>query len=130
MKINRFIDIEEEIRSALTGYITTYVRPLPDNFTLPSILITSVGGAEANMVDAYDVTVDARAEDEETALETLRNAIGIIEKIAESQNTALRYVTINSLMSWGKDPVRQELAMCTARIRVYAHKETTEVSLS
>jgi hypothetical protein len=127
MKIKRHIDIEEAIRSALSEYMTTYVRPLPDGFTVPSILITAVGGSEANTISAFDVTVDSRAEDEETALTNLRNAVGIIEAIAESQSTALRYVQENAFMSWGRDPVRQELAMCTARLRVYAHKETTEV---
>lgn len=127
MKIKRVIDVEEEIRSNLSDYMTTYVRPLPDDFTVPSILITAVGGSEANEISAFDVTVDSRANDEETAQLNLRNAVGIIQAIAESQQTALRYVTVNTLMSWGRDPVRQELAMCTARIRVYAHKETTEV---
>ncbi len=127
MKIKIPIDVEEEIRSALSDYMTTYVRPLPDDFTVPSILITAVGGSEADEISAFDVTVDSRANDEETAQLNLRKAVGTIQAIAESQQTALRYVTVNTLMSWGRDPVRQELAMCTARIRVYAHKETTEV---
>ena len=127
MKIKIAIDVEETIRSALSDYMTTYVRPLPDDFTVPSILITAVGGSEADEISAFDVTVDSRANDEETAQLNLRKAVGLIQAIAESQRTALRYVTVNTLMSWGRDPVRQELAMCTARIRVYAHKETTEV---
>lgn len=127
MKIKRFIDIEEEIKVALTDYIKTYVRPLPKDFTVPSILVTSVGGSETNSIDAFEVTLDSRANEEATAQENLRNAIGILEKVAESQQTPLRYVTINTLMSWGRDPVRQELAMCTARIRVVAHKELVEV---
>lgn len=127
MKIERYIDVEEEIRSALSAYMTCYVRPLPDNFAVPSILITSVGGSERNTIDYFDVTIDSRAEDEETALTNLRNAIGIIQKIAEGQTTALRYITTNSLYSWGRDPVRQELAMCSGRIRVLAHKEIVEV---
>jgi hypothetical protein len=127
MKIKIAIDVEETIRSALSDYMTTYVRPLPEDFTVPSILITAVGGSEANEISAFDVTVDSRANDEETAQLNLRKAVGLIQAIAESQRTALRYVTVNTLMSWGRDPVRQELAMCTARIRVYAHEETTEV---
>ena len=127
MKIKRFIDIEDEVRLALTDHIKAYVRPLPKDFEVPSILITAVGGSEINEIDTFDVTLDSRANDEKTAYDNLRNAIGIIEKVAESQETALRYVTINTLASWGYDPVRQELAMCTARLRVIAHKEITEV---
>lgn len=128
IEIERIIDVEEEIRAALSDYMTCYVRPLPDNFTLPSILITAVGGSEAHKVDSFNVTLDARAEDEYTAQLYLRNAIGILEKIAGSQETAIRYVTINSLMSWGRDPVRKELSMCTARLVVHAHKENVEVN--
>ena len=127
MIIERFIDIEEEIRKTLAEHMQAYVRPLPKDFDVPSILITSVGGVEQNKIDTFDVTLDSRAYDEETAQLNLRNAIGIIEKVAESQKTLLRYVTINTLASWGKDPVRQELAMCTARLRVVAHKEIAEV---
>lgn len=128
MIIKRFIDIEDEIRMALTNYIKTYVRPLPKDFVTPSILITSVGGSELNEIDAFDVTVDSRAEDEYTAQLNLRNAIGIIEAIAEAQTTALRHVTVNTLATWGHDPVRQDLALCTARLRVIAHKEITEIT--
>lgn len=127
MKIRRIIDVEETIRAALTEYITAYVRPLPRDFEIPSILITSVGGTEQNYIDTFDVTLDSRADDEGEAQLNLRNAIGIIEKIADDQTTALRSVSINTLATWGRDPVRQELAMCTARIRVTAHKEFTEV---
>lgn len=128
MKIKRMIDIEEEVRIALTNYMTVYVRPLPKDFTVPSILITAVGGSEANgLIDGFDVTLDSRAEDEYTAQLNLRNAIGILQKVAEGQTTALRFVRLNTLTSWGKDPVRPELAMCTARVRIVAHKEIVEV---
>lgn len=128
MNIKRYIDIEETIRASLSSYMTAYVRPLPANFTVPSILITQVGGSERNEVNTFDVSLDSRAEDEETAQLNLRNAIGIIRAIAESQTTALRYVELNTMGSWGNDPVRPELAMCTARIRVVAHIEEVEVT--
>lgn len=127
MQIERSIDVEEEIRAALADYMTAYVRPLPADFTVPSILITAVGGSETNTIDSFEVTLDSRAENEEDASLNLRNAVGIIKKIAESQETALRYVNVNNLHSWGKDPVRQELAMCSARLRVVTHLETVEV---
>ncbi len=127
MNIERYIDVEEEIRGALTGYIKTYVRPLPADFIVPSIEVTAVGGTEEHKIDTFSVTLDSRAKDEETALTNLRNAIGILESIAKGQATALRYVELNTLGSWGKDPVRPDLAMCTARLGVIAHKEIVEV---
>ena len=127
MRIERSIDVEEAIRASLTDYIQAYVRPLPKNFTVPSILVTAVGGSESNRIDTFDVTLDSRAEEEETALENLRNAVGIVKEIAKGQQTALRYVSVNTLGSWGRDPVRPELAMCSARLRVIAHTEFVEV---
>ena len=127
MTIERSIDVEEAIRASLTSYIKAYVRPLPKDFEVPSILVTAVGGSEANTIDTFDVTLDSRAEDEETALENLRNAVGIVKEIAKSQSTALRYVSVNTLGSWGRDPVRPELAMCSSRLRVIAHTEFVEV---
>ena len=39
MKINKSIDIEDEIRSALSEYQTVYCRPLPAEYGLPHILV-------------------------------------------------------------------------------------------
>lgn len=128
MKIDRSIDVEEEIRVALNAYIKTYVRPLPAKFEVPSILVTAVGGDTENTVDYFDVTLDSRASEDAAALENLRNAAGIVVKIALSQQTRLRFAEIINLGSWGRDPVRPELAMCTARLRVLAHIETVEVN--
>lgn len=128
MNINRSIDVEEAIRVSLGEYMQTYVRPLPAKFVVPSVEISAVGGSELDTIDTFDVTLDSRAEIEAEALENLRNAIGIITEIAKSQTTALRVVNVNSLGSWGKDPVRPELAMCSARLRVIAHVETVEVT--
>ena len=128
MKIERSIDVEDEIRVALSAYIKTNVRPLPAKFEVPSILVTAVGGDTENTVDYFDVTLDSRASEDATALENLRNAVGIVVKIALSQQTRLRFAEIINLGSWGRDPVRPELAMCTARLRVLAHIETVEVN--
>lgn len=128
MKINKSIDVEEEIRASLNDYIKAYVRPLPANFDVPSILITAVGGTDENTIDYFDVTLDSRAEEDATALENLQKAVGIVIAIAKSQTTKLRFVKVNSLGSWGRDPVRPDLAMCSARLRVLAHIETMEVS--
>lgn len=128
MKINKSIDVEEEIRASLNDYIKAYVRPLPANFDVPSILITAVGGTDENTIDYFDVTLDSRAEEDATALENLQMAVGIVIAIAESQTTKLRFAKVISLGSWGRDPVRPDLAMCSARLRVLAHIETMEVS--
>lgn len=128
MKINKSIDVEEEIRASLNDYIKAYVRPLPANFDVPSILITAVGGTDENTIDYFDVTLDSRAEEDATALENLQKAVGIVIAIAKSQTTKLRFAKVNSLGSWGRDPVRPDLAMCSARLRVLAHIETMEVS--
>lgn len=127
MKIKRSIDIENEIRVGLSDYLTAYCRPLPAEYTLPNILITQVGGSDENGIDTFDVVLDARAETEAAASETLRTAIGVLKAVAAAQTTAIRYVEVNTSGSWGTDPVRPDLALCTARIRVVAHLENLEV---
>lgn len=128
MIIQRNIDIEDEVRNALSDYIKAYCRPLPKDFTVPSILVQKVGGTDKNTIDTFEVVLDSRAETEAEALELLRNAVGILKAIAESQTTALRYVAVNSSGSWGIDPVRPDLAMCSSRLRIVAHEEITEVN--
>lgn len=127
MIINRSIDVEDEVRQALSGYVTAYCRPLPKDFTVPSILVQQVGGTDANTIDSFEVVLDARADTDAEANETLRTAIGILKAVTANQTTALRHVSVNSSGSWGNDPVRPDLAMCSARIRVIAHEERTEV---
>ena len=127
MQIRRNIDIENEVRKVLKDYMTTYCPPLPKNFTVPSILVTQVGGTDENKISQFDVTLDSRAKDEETAMLNLRNAIGILKAVAGQQTTGISYIEVNSSASWGADPVRPELAMCSARLSVLAHEENVEV---
>ena len=128
IQIRRSVDIEDEIRIALTGRLTAYCRPLPANFSTPCILITQVGGTdESGQIDAFDVTLDARATNSADANEYLRNAIGLLRKAAGDHTTAIRHIEVNSSGSWGTDPVRPDLAMYSARIRVWAHLETTTI---
>ena len=127
MDIKRSIDIEDEIRSAFGSMLTAYCRPLPASYELPNILVTQVGGSDLNTIDTFEVTLDSRAKTPAEAHETLRNAVGILRKVAEDQTTAIRYVQVNSSGSWGTDPVRPDLAMCSARLRVVAHLETTTI---
>jgi len=128
MVINQSIDVEDEIRQALDPYLTAYVRPLPDEYDLPHILITQVGGTTEQTIDTFSVVLDSRAHTEAEALGYLNRAVGILKQVAKEQTTALRHVTVNSSGSWGNDPVRPDLAMCSARIEVVAHQITTEVN--
>ena len=122
--IRRSVDIEDEVRLALKDHITTYCRPLPKDFSMPCILVTQVGGSDqSGQIDSFDVTLDARATNAADANETLRNAIGILRKAAGDHKTAIRHVEVNSSGSWGTDPVRPDLSMYSARLRVVAHLE-------
>lgn len=127
MNIQRSIDIEDVVRQALTGHLTAYCKPLPKDFKLPCVLVQQVGGTDADTIDTFEIVLDARAEYEAEALEILRNAIGILKAVAKAQTTELRYVEVNTMGSWGVDPVRPELAMCSARLRAVAHEEHVEV---
>ena len=127
MEIQRSIDVEDEVRQVLAEYLTAYCRPLPKDFTVPCILVSQVGGSDRDQVDTLEVVLDSRADGEAEALLTLRNAVGILRQAAKSQTSAIRSITVNSSGSWGSDPVRPDLSMCSARIRVVAHLETATI---
>jgi len=128
MIINRSIDIENEIRTALAPYQTVYCRPLPATYNVPHILVSQVGGTIADKIDTFEVVLDARAQLEADALEYLNTAVALLIKTAKEQTTALRHIVVNSSGSWGADPVRPDLAMCSARLSVTAHQQTVEVN--
>ena len=127
MIIYRSIDIEDKLRGVLSEYMTAYCIPLPKDFTVPSVLITHTGGSSMKTVtgkgkaDIFVVVLDARAETEADADELLRNAVAILE--ADDS----MFVDINSLYSWGTDPVRPDLAMCSATLMVTTHREETTI---
>lgn len=127
MVIHKSIDIEDEIRQTLEPYQTAYVQPLPAEYDLPHILITQVGGTESQTIDTFAVVLDSRAHTEAEALEYLNRAIGILRQVGREQTSAIRHVTLNTSGSWGNDPVRPDLAMCSARLDVVAHQITMEV---
>lgn len=128
MIIERSIDIEDEVRIALKDYFNIYCRPLPENFELPSLLVTQTGGTDENRIDGFYVSIDSRANTESEALNLLLDATATLKEVAKIQNTKIRYVQVNSCGSWGKDPVRPELAMATAQLTVYTHKVTKNIS--
>ena len=123
MEILRSIDIEDVVRLALTDYFQIYCRPLPSKFNVPSLEVSRVGGSEKSTIDTFDIVLDSRATEEAEADEQLRNAIGALKRIAKEQSTSIRAVEVNSIGSWGSDPVRPNLAMCSARLRLVAHQE-------
>lgn len=127
MIIHKSIDIEEEVRTALDPHQTAYCRPLPADPSLPNILITQVGGTETDRIDTFEVVLDSRAETEAEALSYLNMAKAILIQTAKEQTTALRHVVVNTSGSWGADPVRPDLAMCSARFSVTAHQQKVEV---
>lgn len=129
MRIQVSIDIEEEIRKALSGYMSVYCRPLPEDYKLPHIEVQMVGGGDEAAIDTFEVVLDARAAKEDAALayETLQVAIGILRQTAKEQTTDLRHVSVNTSGSWGSDPVRPDLELCTARLQVVAHQREMEV---
>lgn len=127
MKIRKSIDIEREIRDALMDYLTVYCRPLPAEYDLPHILVTQVGGMVSQTIDTFFVVLDSRAETEARAMNYLSTAIGILEQVTKEQTTALRHLVVNSSGSWGIDPVRPDLAMCSARLEIVAHQVVEEI---
>lgn len=114
-------DIEYEVQKALKDYFTIYCRPLPENYTLPNLLVTQVGGNDENTIDFYEIVIDSRAETDGEANEYLRKAIGTLKEIVKSQTTIMRSMRVNTSGSWGNDPVRPDLSMCSARIEIYGH---------
>lgn len=128
MNINISIDIENEVYKALSPFFQIYCRPLPKNLITPSLEVTQVGGSDTHKIDTFEVTLDSRAEIEADALELLRKAIGTLRKVAEEQTTAIRYVSVNSSGSWGSDPARPDLAMCSARLQIVAHLEKATIT--
>lgn len=123
MKILKSIDIEDEIRKALKDYVTVYVRPLPANFTVPSVLVEQMGGISSNTIDSFLIRLSARAKTDAEANDLIRTALGVLEAQTQAQFGKLRFSIENSLASWGSDPVRPDLKLCTATVQAIAHKE-------
>lgn len=130
MNILKSVDIEEEIRSALAEYVAAYVRPLPENFTTPSILVELMGGTTENEIDSFLVRLSSRAKENADALELLSVTLGILEQKTKEQTGNLRFSVEQNLMSWGNDPVRPDLCLCSATVTVLAHKKLVNIDES
>ena len=127
MIISKSVDIEDEIRKALKDYLTVYCRPLPADYSLPHILITQVGGTDSDTIDTFEIVLDSRATTEAAAIDYLNTATAVLKEAAKEQTTEIRFVSVNTAGSWGVDPVRPDLAMCSVRLSVVAHQRKTEV---
>ena len=128
MNINRQIDIEDEVRLALTDYFEVYCRPLPEKYGLPNVVVEQTGGTSANTIDSFQIKLSVRAKTDEEACETMRNVLGVLEYQADNQVGALRHIAVNSLASWGSDPVRPDLKLCTMTALVIAHREKYQIT--
>lgn len=129
MIVERSYDIENMVREALQPYFDIYcVLPANEYLKLPSLQVKVVGGSDNNKIDNFDITLDARAYEESEAIELLLDAIATLKQIASEQTTNLRYVVVNTVASWGVDPVRQDLSLCTARLKIYTHKYLKEIN--
>lgn len=129
MVIERSFDIEDEVRVALSPFYETHCRPLPANYGLPCVLVSQVGGTDLNKIDTFDVVLDFRAATNADAMIAMRSCLGILKAVAKNQTTAIRHVTVNSSGSWGNDPVRPDLVMCSARVQIVAHIETVNLEV-
>lgn len=127
MQIQTSVDIEYEVQKILDTYMTAYCRPLPADFETPCILVTKVGGSDVDTIDSAEIVLDSRASRESQAVELLNKAIGVLRKISRESTTPVRHIRVTSSGSWGIDPVRPDLAMCSARLSVTAHLENTTI---
>lgn len=128
MDINKSVDIENEIRLALDDYFETYCRPLPEKYGLPNVLVEQTGGATSNTIDSFQIKLSVRAKTDAEALDTMNEVLGVLEYQCEQQFGALRHISVNSMASWGTDPARPDLKLCTMTAIVTAHRETYEKS--
>ena len=127
MKISKPVDIENEIRLALAEYFEVYCRPLPEKYGLPNVLVEQTGGSSSNTIDSFQIKLSVRAKTDAEAIDTMHKVLGVLEYQTEHQVGALRHISVNSMASWGNDPVRSDLKLCTMTALVIAHRETQEI---
>lgn len=122
------IDIEDECRLALKPYFPNVdAGDLSDDFKVPHLRVRMTGGGTADTIDKFNITLDARANTDAEANDLIRKAQGVLEYQCKAQFGALRHIDINSLASWGSDPVRPDLKLCTLTATITAHRETLEI---
>lgn len=130
MNILKPVDIENEVRLALKDYFEACNRPLPKTYGLPNVLIEQTGGSSRDKIDTFQVRLSVRAETDEEASDVMRTVLGVLQTRCEEQFGALRHMSLNSQASWGTDPVRPDLKLCTALVLLTVHRETVTISES
>ena len=127
MIIERSIDIANVVRVALSDYMTAYCV-IPAMCTTPFVRITAAGGSERNHIDTFTVGLEGYGKRDEEACELTRNAVGILQKIASEQSTAIRLVKENTKPTSYPDPARPDLVRYRTTLLITAHKETIELT--
>lgn len=128
MNILKPVDIENEVRIALKDYFEAYCRPLPETYGLPNVLIEQTGGDTENQIDTFQVRLSVRAETDAEANDVMRTVLGVLQTRCEEQFGALRHMSLNSQASWGTDPARPDLKLCTALVLLTVHRETVTIT--
>lgn len=128
MNILKPVDIESEVRLALKDYFEAYCRPLPENYGLPNVLVEQTGGSTENKIDTFQVRLSVRAKTDAESNDVMRTVLGVLQTRAEEQFGALRHMSLKSQASWGTDPVRPDLKLCTALVLLTVHRETVTIT--
>ena len=115
-----FIDAHTHFDLHVAGTVTV------DDFA-SGTMAEAAGGTTSNTIDTFTVSIDARAETDAEAYDTLATVLGLLETQSQNQEGALRNVSINSLARWGNDPARPDLKLCTATVLVTAHRIPFEI---
>lgn len=127
MTIERSIDIADVVRQALSSYMKAYCV-IPAKGTPPFVRIAAAGGSERNKIDTFTVGIEGFAKRDGEACELVRDAVGILKKIASEQSTAVRFVRENTKPTSYPDPVRPDLVRYRTTILITAHQEKKEVT--
>lgn len=128
MNILKPVDIEDEVRLALKDYFEVYCRPLPENYGLPNVLVEQTGGSTENKIDTFQVRLSVRAKTDAESNDVMRTVLGVLQTRSEEQFGALRHMSLNSQASWGTDPARPDLKLCTALVLLTVHRETVTIT--
>lgn len=115
--MRRSVDIEDEVRQVLGVYYTSYCDPLPKNYSLPFVRVTTAGGSEANQIDTFTVVIEGYADNDAEACEITRNAVGILRE------WKYWYTRENTKATRFQDPLRPDLCRYRTTLLITAHQE-------
>ena len=124
--IERSVDIEDVVRSALSAYMNAYCNPLPANFSVPCVRVSGAGGSTKDTIDSFVVALEGYADNEAEACEITRNAVGVL-KYAAATDSVIRYVEENTHAQLFNDPIRPDLSRYRTTVIVVAHIEETTI---